>query len=63
MARAYMVLRQNGNGSYDAERVEAYTPEHAIEKVAVNEGEYIAVLERYWLKRKVEPMTKFAVVK
>ena len=38
MARAYMVLRQNGNGSYDTERVEAYTPEHAIEKVAVERG-------------------------
>lgn len=63
MARTYVVLTQNGDGHLKSQRVEAFSAEHAIEAVAQAPGEYIAVLDRYWVAREVAPVTKLAIVK
>lgn len=63
MARVYYVLHKNGDDAFYAVTVEAFSPEQAIEKVADSEGEWVAVLDRYWVTANVEEQTKLAVVK
>lgn len=59
----YHVLHKNGDGAFQATTVEAHSPALAIEQVADSEGEWIAVLERYWVVETVASQTKLAVVK
>lgn len=61
--RNYYVLHKNGDGAFHAVTVEAFSPEQAIEKVADSEGEWVAVLDRYWISATVASQTKLAVVK
>lgn len=63
MKRTYYVLHKNGDQAFHAVTVEAYSPEQAIEQVADSEGEWVAVLDRYWVKATVATQTKLAVVK
>lgn len=61
--RVYYVLHKNGDQAFHAVTVEAHSPEQAIEKVADSEGEWVAVLDRYWVTATVATQTKLAVVK
>lgn len=63
IVRTYYVLHKNGDAAFHATTVEAFSPEQAIEKVADSEGEWIAVLDRYWISATVASQTKLAVVK
>jgi Homing endonuclease associated repeat len=63
MPRIYVVLCRNGDGHWKEQRVEGFSPERAIEKVADGPGEYVAILERLWVAHKVAPVTTYAVVK
>lgn len=63
MRRTYYVLHKNGNEAFHAVTVEAFSPEQAIEQVADSEGEWVAVLDRYWVTATVATQTKLAVVK
>lgn len=61
--RTYYVLHKNGDSAFHAVTTEAHSPEQAIEKVADSEGEWIAILDRYWIKATVATQTKLAVIK
>lgn len=64
VARTYVVLTRNGDGHFkEHSRVEAFSPEIAIEKAAESQGEYVAVLTTAWVERQVAPVTKLAIVK
>lgn len=63
MRRTYHVLHKNGDTAFHAVSVEAFSAENAIEQVADSEGEWVAVLDRYWIKATVATQTKLAVVK
>jgi len=60
----YVVLHPNGTGdSYvEVARVDAGSPAHAIEKVATDVGEYIAVPASRFQRMRVEPVQAFRVV-
>jgi hypothetical protein len=61
MAR-YIVFRPNGNGFVEHKRIEAVSANHAIEKVASEPGEYVAVTEGQFRVRRVAPVERLAVV-
>lgn len=63
MKRTYYVLHQNGDEAFHAVTVEAHSPDQAVELVADSEGEWIAILDRCWVKTTVATQTKLAVVK
>jgi hypothetical protein len=63
MKRIYYVLSRNGDDAWHEQQVEAYSPEQAIEEVASTEGEYVAVLDRYFVQRRVGQVTKLAVLR
>lgn len=63
MQRTYYVLSRNGESEdWSETTVKAYSPEVAIEAVAKEEGEYVAVLDRYFVRRKVGSVTKLTVL-
>jgi len=63
MARTYIVLEQNGAGPKEIARVEAYSPELAIEKTAQQPGKYIAVLATHWVEAEVKPVERLVAVR
>lgn len=63
MKRTYYVLDKNGAETFHVVTVEAHTPDQAVELAADEEGEWIAILDRYWVATTVKEQTKLAVVK
>lgn len=60
----YVVLHGNGDKTYhEIDRVEALSPDAAIEKVAQDEGEYVAVVASRWDVVPVAPRTMLRVVR
>jgi hypothetical protein len=68
--KAFVVLHRNGGGDWKEARVEAFTPDAAIERVAngdptakgLGPGDYVAVPASIWVERSVGEVTKLAVV-
>lgn len=68
--KTFVVLYRNGGGDWKEARVEAFTPDAAIERVANGDsaskgfgpGEYVAVPASIWVERPVGEVTKLAVV-
>lgn len=64
MERTYVVFHRNGNGwESSGENIEAFSPEAAIEKAAIEEGEYAAILTRLFKVQEVKTQTRLGIVK
>lgn len=62
MAREFVVLSRNGTGWLPGATVEAPSAAMAVERVAKDEGVYVAVPANYWNELRVGTVTKLAVI-